>query len=153
MITDDSAIVLADRLHSAAIHLLRRLRRVDSTTGLSGPRLSALSVVVFAGPLTLGELATAEQVKPPTMTRLVRALEAHQLVVREPDEHDRRIVRLRATAKGRGLMAEGRARRVDTLAEGLRTLSPSEIDTLDSAVETLERIIQRLPQVSSEQRP
>ncbi|MDQ3996553.1 MAG: hypothetical protein M3303_05995, partial [Gemmatimonadota bacterium] len=73
---DDAATELADRLHSAAIHLLRRLRREDARTGLSGPRLSALSVVVFAGPLTLGELAAAEQVRPPTMTRLVRALEA-----------------------------------------------------------------------------
>src|ERR687896_275833 len=107
----DTAAALADRLHSAAIHLLRRLRRVDATTGLSGPRLSALSVVVFGGPLTLGELAAAEQVKPPTMTRLVRALKARGLVTREPDERDGRVVWLRATAKGRTLMAEGRARR------------------------------------------
>jgi DNA-binding MarR family transcriptional regulator len=140
----DGAAVLADRLHSAAIHLLRRLRRVDASTGLSGPRLSALSVVVFGGPLTLGELAAAEQVKPPTMTRLVRALEAQRLVVREPDERDGRVVRLRATAKGRALMAEGRARRVSTLAEGLRALDRSELDALGNAVETLERIVRHL---------
>jgi DNA-binding MarR family transcriptional regulator len=144
----DSATALADRLHSAAIHLLRRLRRVDAKTGLSGPRLSALSVVVFGGPLTLGELAAAEQVKPPTMTRLVRALEAHRLVVREPDEHDGRVVRLRATVKGRALMAEGRARRVSALAEGLRTLETSELDALDAAIETLEQIVGRLPRAS-----
>src|SRR5918999_289005 len=106
----DAATELADCLHSAAIHLLRRLRREDARTGLSGPRLSALSVVVFAGPITLGELAAAEQVKPPTMTRLVRALETRRLVAREADENDGRVVRLRATAKGRTLMAEGRAR-------------------------------------------
>ena len=64
--TRDEAEVIADRLHSAAIHLLRRLRREDATTGLSAPRLSALSVIVFGGPLTLGELANAEQVRPPT---------------------------------------------------------------------------------------
>src|ERR671914_1928025 len=116
----DGATVLADRLHSAAIHLLRRLRRTDTKTGLSGPRLSALSVVVFGGPLTLGELAAAEQVKPPTMTRLVRALEARGLVSREPDERDGRVVRLRATAKGRTLMAEGRARRGGGPGGGLR---------------------------------
>jgi DNA-binding MarR family transcriptional regulator len=144
----DGATVLADRLHSAAIHLLRRLRRVDATTGLSGPRLSALSVVVFGGPLTLGELAAAEQVKPPTMTRLVRALEARRLVSREADEHDGRVVRLRATSKGRALMAEGRARRVHTLAEGLRTLDSSELDALSDAVETLEQIIARLARAS-----
>src|ERR671915_1416753 len=98
---DDTATELADRLHSAAIHLLRRLRREDTRTGLSGPRLSALSVVVFAGPLTLGELAAAEQVKPPTMTRLVSALEARRLATRAGDENDGRVVRLRATTKGR----------------------------------------------------
>src|SRR5918999_5024790 len=135
----DGATVLADRLHSAAIHLLRRLRRVDMTTGLSGPRLSALSVIVFGGPLTLGELAAAEQVKPPTMTRLVRALEARRLVARATDEHDRRGVRLHATAKGRKLMAEGRARRVRAIAEGLRGLDDSHMTELGGAVETLER--------------
>jgi DNA-binding MarR family transcriptional regulator len=144
----DTAAALADRLHSAAIHLLRRLRRVDAKTGLSGPRLSALSVVVFGGPLTLGELAAAEQVKPPTMTRLVRALEAQRLVVREPDNHDGRVVRLRATVKGRALMAEGRARRVSVLAEGLRTLETSELHALDGAIETFERIVGRLARVS-----
>src|ERR687883_145288 len=84
-VQQDAATRLADRLHSAAIHLLRRLRREDARTGLSGPRLSALSVVVFAGPRTLGELAAAEQVRPPTMTRLVQALEREGLVARDPD--------------------------------------------------------------------
>ena len=148
VVAGDAATVLADRLHSTAIHLLRRLRRVDASSGLSGPRLSALSVVVFAGPLTLGELAAAEQVKPPTMTRLVRALEARRLVVREPDEQDGRVVRLRATARGRTLMAEGRARRVSTLAEGLRSLDSSELHALGNAVETLERIVGRLARAS-----
>jgi DNA-binding MarR family transcriptional regulator len=145
---DDAATELADRLHSAAIHLLRRLRRVDMTTGLSGPRLSALSVIVFGGPLTLGELAAAEQVKPPTMTRLVRALEARRLVTRATDEHDRRVVRLHATAKGRKLMAEGRARRVRALAEGLRGLDDSHMTELDSAVGTLERVVRELANMS-----
>jgi DNA-binding MarR family transcriptional regulator len=143
-VPNNVATELADRLHSAAIHLLRRLRREDARTGLSGPRLSALSVVVFAGPLTLGELAAAEQVRPPTMTRLVRALEARGLVTREPDEYDGRVVRLRATAKGRTLMAEGRARRVRALAEGLRTLNSSDVTALDGAVGTLEQVVGRL---------
>ncbi len=144
-VPSDAATALADRLHSAAIRLLRRLRREDARTGLSGPRLSALSVVVFAGPLTLGELAAAEQVKPPTMTRLVRALEARGLVTREPDERDGRVVRLRATSKGRTLMAEGRARRVRALAEGLRLLDAADVTALGGAVETLERVVGLLP--------
>jgi DNA-binding MarR family transcriptional regulator len=148
VVPGDAATELADRLHSAAIHLLRRLRREDARTGLSGPRLSALSVVVFAGPLTLGELAAAEQVRPPTMTRLVRALEARELVTREPDEHDGRVVRLRATAKGRTLMAEGRARRVRALAEGLRTLDSSDMTALHAAAGTLERVVKQLASAS-----
>src|SRR5665811_244600 len=73
---------VADRVHSAAIHLLRALRKQDDKWGLSAPRLSALSVVVFSGRITLGGLARAEQVRPPTMTRLVRALELQKLVTR-----------------------------------------------------------------------
>ncbi len=142
--SDDAATALADRVHSSAIHLLRRLRRVDTKTGLSGPRLSALSVVVFAGPLTLGELAAAEQVKPPTMTRLVRALEARGLVAREGDEHDGRIVRLSPTAKGRKLLAEGRARRVRTLAEALAQLDHADREVLAGATDVLAQVIARL---------
>src|SRR6476661_10655355 len=87
----DLAASTAIRLHSAAIHLLRRLRREDDASGLSAPRLSALSVVVFGGPLTLGALAAAEQVRPPTMTRIVSALEAAGLVQREPGPRDGRV--------------------------------------------------------------
>lgn len=147
-VPDDAATQLADRLHSAAIHLLRRLRREDARIGLSGPRLSALSVVVFAGPLTLGELAAAEQVRPPTMTRLVRALEARQLVTREPDERDGRVVRLRATAKGRTLMAEGRAQRVRALAETLRRADDREAAALQLAVSALEQIVGQLSELT-----
>src|SRR5262245_16003231 len=101
---------VADRLHSAAIRLLRGLRRQDDASGLSAPRLSALSVLVFAGPRTLGELAAAEQVRPPTMTRLVAALEAEGLVAREGDPQDARRVRLKPTARGRSILRKGRAR-------------------------------------------
>src|SRR5580698_5107405 len=99
---------LADQLHSAAIHLLRKLRREDESSGLNAPRLSALSVIVFAGPLSLGDLAGAEQVRPPTMTRLVNALEAQGLVTRHRDETDGRSIRLAATLKGKALLMEGR---------------------------------------------
>src|SRR4029453_19459180 len=110
-LAQDDAQRTADRLHSAAIPLLRRLRREDSKSGLSAPRLSALSVIVFGGPLTLGELANAEQVRPPTMTRLVSALEDAGLVARVADPEDKRLTRIRATAKGRALLFPGRAPR------------------------------------------
>jgi DNA-binding MarR family transcriptional regulator len=140
----DEAERTADRLHSAAIHLLRRLRREDTKTGLSAPRLSALSVVVFGGPLTLGALAAAEQVRPPTMTRLVTALEAAGLVTREPDPGDGRLTRIRATAKGRALLLRGRARRVAALTDQLRALGESERAALERAVTILHGVIDRL---------
>src|SRR5271154_2297497 len=95
---------IADKLHSAAIHLLRKLRREDESSGLNAPRLSALSVIVFGGPLSLGDLAAAEQVRPPTMTRIVDALETQMLITRQRDPADGRSVRLAATAKGKALL-------------------------------------------------
>jgi DNA-binding MarR family transcriptional regulator len=132
---------LADRWHSLAIHLLRRLRREDVKAGLTGPRLSALSVIVFGGPITLGDLAAAEQVRPPTMTRLVRALEEDDLVRRESDPADGRIVRLRATTKGENLLSAGRTRRVRKLMQPLAALTDSERRTLHDAAAILARVI------------
>lgn len=134
---------IADRLHSAAIHLLRRLRTQDTAMGLSGPAGSALSVVVFRGPLTLGALAAAEQVRPPTITRLVRALEAQGLLAREDDPDDRRVQRVVATAKGRRVLQEGRERRVRTLAADLGALTAGQLARLEEAALILERVLRR----------
>src|ERR1043165_4047585 len=101
---------IANRLHSAAIHLLRRARRVDNESHLPAPQLSALSVIVYGGPITLRHPPPAERVRPPTMPRLVAALEAAALVFRETDANDRRVVRITATAKGRRLLEAGRDR-------------------------------------------
>src|ERR1044071_3497861 len=103
---------VANRLHSAAIHLLRRVRRVDAESHLPAPQLSALSVIVFGGPITLGALASAEQVRPPPMTKLIASMEEGGLVSRETDSADRRVVRSAATAKGRRILEEGRGRRI-----------------------------------------
>ena len=100
----------ADRLHSAAIHLLRRLRVRDRESGIGPAQLSALSVLVFGGPRSLGELADAEQVRPPTMSRIVSGLERAGLVKRESTEDGRRV-RLLATPKGTKILREGRQRR------------------------------------------
>ncbi len=132
---------LADRLHSAAIHLLRRLRREDDAAGLPAPQLSALSVVVFGGPITLGALASAEQVRPPTITKLVAALEKAGLVEREIDASDRRVARVRATAKGTRLLHEGRIRRVATLAAALAQLPEAERARVVRAIPVLEKVV------------
>src|SRR5918911_226708 len=120
----------ADRFHSAAIHALRHVRREDPATGVAPARLSALSVLVFGGPRTLGELAAAEQVRPPTMTRIVQALEDEGLIRRERDPRDGRIHRLHATAQGRRVMQRGRERRIASLAALLARLTPSEVERI-----------------------
>jgi DNA-binding MarR family transcriptional regulator len=132
---------VADRLHSAAIHLLRRLRVEDEALGISAPRLSVLSVLVFAGPKRIGELARVEQVEPPTISRLVDGLVRDGLAVREPDPDDARAVRVRATPTGARTLRRGRARRVETLRTRLATLSPAELAALGEGVEVLERIL------------
>jgi DNA-binding MarR family transcriptional regulator len=131
---------LADRLHSAAIHVLRRVAREDAASGLGGPALSALSVVVFGGPLSLGRLAEAERVRPPTMTRTVQGLEAAGLVEREADPNDGRIVNIRATPTGIEVLQAARARRVSALAGALETLSEAERRTLQRAAVLLEEL-------------
>jgi DNA-binding MarR family transcriptional regulator len=131
---------VADRLHSAAIHLLRRVRRVDEESGLTAARLSALSVLVFGGPATLGALARAEQVSPPTMSRLVDALERDGLAVREPHSRDGRSVVIRATEDGRAILVLGRERRVSELAGLLATVDYESLEVLVEAAEIVERI-------------
>jgi DNA-binding MarR family transcriptional regulator len=134
---------IADRLHSAAIHLLRRVRQQDTATGEGPARLSALSVLVFGGPMTLGQLAAAEQVKPPTMTRIVNALEDGGLAKRVVDTGDARRVQIRATPKGMHLLQAARERRIGYLADHLGTLSEHERSTLGQAVESLEKVLRR----------
>jgi DNA-binding MarR family transcriptional regulator len=131
----------ADRFHSAAIHALRHVRREDPQTGLSAARLSALSVLVFGGPRTLGELAAAEQVRPATMTRIAQSLVEDGYARRAADPRDGRVVRLSATVKGRRVMQRGRERRVANLARLLDRLSSEEVARVREAAELVERAL------------
>ncbi len=135
-------VSIADRLHSAAIHLLRRVRKQDVATGEGPARLSALSVLVFGGARTLKELAAAEQVKPPTMSRIVAGLERSRLVEIRRDPEDARRMRITATAKGTRLLQKGRELRIAYLASHLERLSPEELFQLGTAVEVLRRLLQ-----------
>lgn len=137
------AMVIADRLHSVAIHLLRRVRKQDVATGEGPARLSALSVLVFGGPKALGELAAAEQVKPPTMSRIVAGLKRSHLVEIKPDPQDARRMCIRATAKGTHLMQKGRELRIAYLASHLDTLAPQELEKVGAAVEILKSLLER----------
>jgi DNA-binding MarR family transcriptional regulator len=138
---DKPALELADALHSAAIHLLRRIRTEDRASGVGPAQLSALSVLVFGGQMSLGELAAAEQVKPPTMVRIVQALGEEKLVVAKPDKHDRRKLVISATAHGRELMLRARQRRVQALAQLVSGLSQREQAKLRQAVTMIRRLL------------
>jgi DNA-binding MarR family transcriptional regulator len=133
---------VADRLHSAAIHLLRRLRVEDEALGISAPRLSALSVLVFAGPKRIGELAALEQVEPPTMTRLVDGLQRDGYVARSPDPDDARAVRVEATDRGRAALHEGRRRRVSAFSTLLARLPRRELEQVVRGVAAIERALE-----------
>jgi DNA-binding MarR family transcriptional regulator len=134
---------IADKLHSAAIHLLRRLRVRDRESGIGPAQLSALSVLVFGGPRSLGELADAEQVRPPTMSRIVSGLARAGLVKREPTEDGRRV-RLLATPKGTKILWEGRKRRVESLANALALLGETERGRLSELAELLPEIVRKI---------
>src|SRR5919197_3745274 len=131
---------VADRLHSAAIHLLRRVRRSDPLTGVSAAQLSALSVLM-GGPRTLGEMAAAEQVRPPTMSTLVAEMERLRLVRRSSDPADARIVRLEMTAKGRRVLAKGREMRIADIERRVRRLRPEQVASVREAVSIIESML------------
>lgn len=132
---------VADRLHSAAIHLLRHARKQDVLAGVGPARLSALSVLVFGGPMALNQLAGAEQVKAPTMSRIVDGLKRSGLAKIETDVADARRIRVTATAKGERLLQEARTRRVQQLAEILSGTTHGDLDTLLRAAELIERVV------------
>ncbi|TML54217.1 MAG: MarR family transcriptional regulator [Actinobacteria bacterium] len=133
----------ADRIHSAAIHLLRRVREVDAKAmGISPARASALSVLVFGGARSLTELAAAEQVTSATMSKLVTAMEGEGLVRRYPDVNDARSIRIEPTAKGRRILERGRKRRLDLLEQLLGGASDAEIAAVGTAASVVERAVE-----------
>jgi DNA-binding MarR family transcriptional regulator len=133
----------ADRFHSAAIHALRHVRQEDAASGLTAARLSALSVLVFGGPKTLGEVAVAEQVRPPTITGIVRGLEQDDLARRNSDRRDARVVRVHATAKGKRVLQQARRRRIDALADRLSSLEADELAVIEQAAELVDEALRR----------
>jgi DNA-binding MarR family transcriptional regulator len=134
---------LAPRLHSAVLHLLRRLAREDRASGESPARLSALSVLVFGGPRPIGRLARDEGVSAPTMTRLVAGLERDGLVTRASDPDDRRSQLIAATDRGREILVAGRARRVAALDALLAGVPARDRATLAAAVSIIEQRLLR----------
>jgi DNA-binding MarR family transcriptional regulator len=135
---------VADRLHSAAIHLLRRARRTDPLTGVSPAQLSALSVLM-SGSKTLGDLAAAEQVRPPTMSRLVSEMERAGVARKVTDREDARVVRVHATAKGLRALSRGRDMRIEAIEHLLSGLEADELATLKRSVGAIESLLGQRP--------
>ena len=134
------AAALARRLHGVAIRVLRRARRDDAAMGLPPAQASALSVLVFGGPHTLSELARIEQVRAPTMSRMIDALQRAGLVRREQDATDRRKVRIVAAPAGARRLQRGRERREALLAQLLGGLDGAQRQLLQAALEVLENL-------------
>jgi DNA-binding MarR family transcriptional regulator len=140
-VNDEQLHAMASGLHSAASRMHRIARRDERDGGISPPRLSALAVLAFRGPLSLAELAATEEVKAPTMSRIVEGLVKDGLATREADPANRRKVRIAATEEGRRRLEGGRERRVRALGERLRRLADSEQRALARGAEVLERAL------------
>jgi len=130
---------VAERLHAAAIRLIRRARVADAETKVSPPKLSALSVLAFLGPKSLSQLAEAEHVSAPTMSKLVADLASEGLVAKRADHADRRCVQIHVTSRGRALMEERRRRRLAILRQRFADFTPAELRTLSEAAELIMR--------------
>lgn len=133
----EEVLVLADSLHSAAIHLLRQLRVEDRAAGIGPAQLSALSVLVFGGGMSLKRLAEIEQVKPPTMVRIVQGLVEQGMASSRVDKDDARRISIAATPRGRSLMQKARRRRVEALARMLANKPAGEREEIAAAVKVL----------------
>lgn len=129
----------AARLRLSLVPLVRRLRQ-HNDEGMTANHVAALSTVLRLGPVTFGELAEAEHVSAPMITKIARSLEGEALVTRVVDETDRRVHRLEITPLGRRRLEQGRQRKNAWLADRLATLTPDELATLEAALPLLERL-------------
>jgi DNA-binding MarR family transcriptional regulator len=134
---------IAARVHGAAIHLLRRVRRDDPLMALTPARASVLSVLVFGGPKSPGELAQVEQVAAPTMTKLINGLVRDGYVLKKPSSEDGRAVIITATAKARNALEAGRRRRIELVRALFADLTDEEWEALDGAARLIESSVKK----------
>jgi DNA-binding MarR family transcriptional regulator len=135
---------LASHLRLSVFRASRTLRR-ESQAGISPTLLAALSTIERHGPMTAGDLASHEQVRKPTVTRILAALVAEGLAERTPDTVDRRVSWVQLTPSGRALMRSVRRRTDRYLAERLKRLDVAELATLEQAAEILGRVTEQQP--------
>ncbi|HUR13935.1 MAG TPA: MarR family transcriptional regulator [Mycobacteriales bacterium] len=133
-------VALASELRTSVMRLARRLRRMRADSSLSLGQLAALGTLDRHGPMTPGELAAHERVQPPSMTRIVKALEETGYVTRTPHATDGRQVVVALTTAGALLLKEDRKQREEWLAQRLRALDPDDRELLHRAAEVLDRL-------------
>jgi DNA-binding MarR family transcriptional regulator len=131
---------LVTRTRLAVLRLARRLRQ-QVTPGITPSQQSALAAIEHRGPLTLGELATYENVQPPSITRIVGNLEAAELVERTTATADRRVSLVQITRQGRDELQAIRTQRDAWLAGQLATLEPDELERVRAALPVLDKIL------------
>lgn len=134
----------ADLLHSAAVRLLRRLRTSDAESGLSAAQASAISVLVYGGPSSVSRLAAAEEVRTPTMSRLVKDLESAGLVIRSPDASDARASMIEAAPRARAMLETARSLRLGRLERAIAALAPADRALLVRAAPLLMQLADRI---------
>jgi DNA-binding MarR family transcriptional regulator len=139
--TDVDRAQLAGRLRLVVTRLNRRLRQ-QGETGLGASTYSALATISRRGPLSLGELASLEGVKPPSITTTVASLEGQGLVTREADPSDRRVTRVTVTPRGRLRLLRSRTRKTAYLAARLEALDERQLQVLEEAASILERALE-----------
>ena len=140
--TDTAAPVTdtASTLRLGVMRLARRLRVERETNDLTFNQLAALGTLHRRGAMPVGEMAMHENVKPPSMTRTVAALEEAGLVTRRPSETDGRQVVVELTEQAHRVLDEDRARRTAWLAQRLGDLSPGEVELLARVAPLLDRL-------------
>lgn len=123
------------------MRLARRLRQ-QAEPGLTPSMLSALSSIHRLGPLTLGRLAEAERVQPPTITKVVGRLQDEGLVVRAVDPADHRSALVSLSPKGTAVVTRARRRKDAFIARKLERLSPADVAAIAAAVDAIERVLE-----------
>ena len=132
---------LVHRLRLAVGRLARRLRQ-QAEREITASQFSALASINHLGPITLGRLASVERLRPPTITRIVAALEEAGLVVRRLDQEDRRVARVEIAPEGTQLLERIRGRKDAYLAARLATLTPEQVAVLRDATAVIERLLE-----------
>jgi DNA-binding MarR family transcriptional regulator len=138
--SDDKPESLAADLTVMAVRLVRWLRAADPSPALSGPEASAMAVIVYSEGITPSRLAELEQVKRPTITKLIDGLVERGLVQRLGNPDDKRSSIMVATRKGREVWEAGQLRRVAPLADRIESLSPDERFQFEAAMPLLAKL-------------